>query len=326
MQKKSKISNLDIERNFEMAKIKVKQLFTFLCADLKNLIKFNVIAEEKGNSYPEFSANKRKELNEYLIKYMTDAGNYEIQNVVELMEYVVIFCHELAHCLNNHSVYKPEKNVEFAAMEGHADFLAGRMATAFYTYGTNLQKIIKDDYKYDEKDQRNKTAYCKLMGQAFSKLYFDYYKGNEHPRYPHPTERVGLHIAGVSSFFYRSPRFQVVRGEYVLINMLLVKNLAPEIITEMGKAHESNKTESEFISHVLDVHLKIQGEQPQINDIESPQLHHIFGTQYIKNERIRRMHKEHMKNEVLNFVKEKGLTDLINEEVFDEFELRKNNN
>ncbi|HAV6046970.1 TPA: hypothetical protein JI284_19225 [Acinetobacter baumannii] len=301
-----------------MAKIKVKQLFTFLCADLKNLIRFNVIAEEKGNSYPVFSANKKKELDEYLIKYMSDAGNHEINDVADLMEYVLIFCHELAHCLNKHSVYKPQDNAEYSAMEAHADFLAGRMATAFYTYGYNLRRIIETDYKYDKKIQRDKTAYCKLMAKAISKAYFDFYKGNEDPRYPHPTERVGLHIAGISSFFYRSPQFQTKRGEYVMINLVVTLNLDSSIHQDMSEAKVLDKADSKFLKHVLDVHLKIQGDQQQINDIKSPPLQDIFGTQYINNENIRRMHKEHMKNEVLNFAREKGLTDLINEEVFEE--------
>lgn len=309
-----------------MARIKVKQLFTFLCADLKQLIRFNVVPVDKGFSHVDFSANKKSELNEYFIKYTTDAGNYEIKDVVELMEYVLIFCHELAHCLNNHSVYRPEENTEYSAMEAHADFLAGRMATAFYTYGYNLQRIIETVYKYNKKDQRDKTVYCKLMAKAISKLYFDFYKGNEDPRYPHPTERTGLNIAGISSFFYRSPQFQTVRGEYIMINLVITMNLDPEIHTDMREASILGEANSKFMEHVLDVHLKIQGDTSQINDIQSPLMQHIFGTQYIKNERIRRMHKEHMKNEVLNFVKEKGLTDLINEEVFDEFELRKNNN
>lgn len=303
-----------------MERIKVKQLFTFLCADLKSLIKFNVITVDMGFSNLDFSANKKRELDEYLIKYRTDAGNHEIRDVAELMEYVLIFCHELAHCLNNHSVYRPEENTEYSAMEAHADFLAGRMATAFYTYGYNLKRIIEKDYKYNRKDQRDKTIYCKLMSKAISKAYFDFYKGNENPRYPHPTERVGLNIAGISSFFYRSPQFQTVRGEYIMFNLVLTTNLSTEIHTDMREASILGEANSKFMEHVLDVHLKIQGEKPQINDIQSPLMHHIFGTQYIKNESIRRLNKQHMKNEILNFVREKGLTDLINEEVFDKFE------
>ncbi|PWB14211.1 hypothetical protein DCO44_09875 [Acinetobacter sp. AM] len=303
-----------------MSKIKVKQLFTFLCADLKKLIEFNVLPVDKGNSTPEFSANKKKELNEYLIKYMSDAGNYTINDVVELMEYVIIFCHELAHCLNNHSVYKPEQNDEFSAMEAHADFLAGRMATAFYTYGINLMNIIEKDYKYDKKTQRDKNAYCQLMAKAFNKLYAEYYKENEHPRYPHPTERVGLNIAGVCSFFYRSPQFQTTQGEYVMMNYVMTKNLDSNYFNDMEEANNSGKLESNFMNHVLDVHLKIQGDSMQINDIGTTQLHNIFGTQYIKNEQIRRHHKEHMKNEILHYVNEKGLADLIDEKVFEQFE------
>ena len=251
---------------------------------------------------------------------MSDAGNHTINDVVELMEYVVIFCHELAHCLNNHSVYKPEQNVEFSAMEAHADFLAGRMATAFFTYGINLRKIIEKDYKYDKKDHRSKIEYCKLMSKAFSKLYLEYYKGNEHPRYPHPTERVGLNIAGVCSFFYRSPQFQTVRGEYVMWNFVMTKNLDASYFADMQEAKNSGKSEASFMNHVLDVHLQIQGNNNQINDIGPNQLHHIFGTQYIKNEQIRRQHREHMKSEILCYAEENGLMNLINDDVFERFE------
>ncbi|HDV0685957.1 TPA: hypothetical protein RHI37_003593 [Acinetobacter baumannii] len=308
-----------------MAGIKVKQLFVFLCADLEKLITFDVSPVDKGFSNIDFSANKKRELNKYFIKYTTDAGNYELKDVIELMEYVLIFCHELAHCLNNHSVYKPEENAEYTAMEAHADFLAGRMATALYTYGYNLRKIIEIDYKYDKKDQRTKSVYYKLMSKAISKLYFDFYEGNEDPRYPHPTERVALNIAGISSFFYRSPQFQTESGDYIMANWTLTMNLDSEIHTAMREARILGEANANFIKHVLDVHLKIQGDSPQINDIQSPQMHHIFGTRYIKNEQIRRLHKEHMKNEILNFAKEKGLTHLINEEAFEQFELRINN-
>lgn len=308
-----------------MARIKVKQLFVFLCADLKKLITFDVSPVDKGFSNIDFSANKKSELNQYFIKYTTDAGNYELKDVIELMEYVLIFCHELAHCLNNHSVYRPEENTEYSAMEAHADFLAGRMATALYTYGYNLQRIIGTVYKYDRKDQRTKSVYYKLMSKAISKLYFDFYKGNENPRYPHPTERLGLNIAGISSFFFRSPQFQTEQGDYIMSNWILSTNLDSEIQTDIKEASVLGEANSEFLKHVLDVHLKIQGDSPQINDIQSPQMHHIFGTQYINNEQVRRLNKERMKNEILNFAKQKGLTHLINEETFEQFELRKNN-
>lgn len=90
-----------------------------------------------------------------------------------------------------------------------------------------------------------------------------------------------------------------------MINLVVTLNLDSSIHQDMREAKVLNKADSKFLKHVLDVHLKIQGDQQQINDIKSPPLQDIFGTQYINNENIRRMHKEHMKNEVLNFAREK---------------------
>ncbi|MDC4825685.1 hypothetical protein NQ838_15225, partial [Acinetobacter baumannii] len=137
-----------------MAKITVKELFEILNDDLKDLIVFNVKTEDKGNSYPVFSSNKKRELDEYLISYMRDAGHHEISDLAELMEYVIIFSHELAHCLNKHSTYKPEEKIESVVMEGVADIMAGRIATAFYTYGTNLKKVIAEKYNIDDLNLR----------------------------------------------------------------------------------------------------------------------------------------------------------------------------
>lgn len=303
-----------------MSRLTVKQLFNFLCEDLEHLINFNVVIVDKGNTYPEFSANKMKDENEYLIKYMTDAGNQEIENIEDLMKYVVLFCHELGHCLNAHSTYRAEENVENQALEAHADFLGGRLSTAFYTYGPNLKKIVVKDYQYPEDEQRNKQAYCKLMGNVFSKLYFEYYKDNSHPRYPHPTQRVSLNIAGVCSFFYRSPQFQAIPGEYITMNMVMTLALDSEIHQELHRAHQTGQANSNFIKHVYSVHRKIQGEKSEINDIEAPHLEHLFGSRFYKSEVEQQLHKEFMKKEILTYAKQKNIADLVNEEIFEDFD------
>lgn len=302
-----------------MSELTVKQLFSFLCEDLKLLIVFNVVVVDKGNSYPEFSANKMRDENEYLIKYMTDAGDQKIESIEELMMYVVLFCHELGHCLNAHSTYRPEENLEYQALEAHADFLGGRLATAFYTYGLHLRGVIGEVLQYPESEKKCKTTYCKLMGKVISKLYFEYYRDNPHPRYPHPTERTGLNIAGVCSFFYRSPQFQTTQGEYIAMNMVMTLALDPTIHKELHEASLTGTATSEFIQHVPSVHLKIQGDKSEINDIETPHLENIFGSKYYKNEVEQERHKEHMKQEILNYAKQKNLTDLVNEDVFETF-------
>lgn len=302
-----------------MSELTVKKLFTFLCEDLENLIKFDLVVVDKGNAYPEFSANKMKDENEYLIKYMTDAGNQVIESIEELMMYVVLFCHELGHCLNAHSTYRPEENVEYQALEAHADFLGGRLATAFYTYGLHLQKVIEEILQYPESEQKCKTTYCKLMGRVISKLYFEYYRDKPHPRYPHPTERTSLNIAGVCSFFYRSPQFQTTQGEYIAMNMVMTLALDSTIHKELHEASLAGTATSEFIQYVQSVHLKIQGEKNEINDIETPHLEHIFGSKYYKNEGEQQLHKEHMKQEILTYAKQKNMTHLVNEDVFEIF-------
>lgn len=40
------------------------------------------------------------------------------------------------------------------AMETHADFQGARIATALYTYGKNLRKILREDFKYADKLKR----------------------------------------------------------------------------------------------------------------------------------------------------------------------------
>lgn len=300
-----------------MKQITVKQLFILLCADVKSLIKFDVQAVDSGFSRSHFSANKLKDIAKYYVKYSRDAGNYQINNIEELMEYVVIFGHELTHCLNNHSVYKTESKSENIAIETHADFQGARIATALYTYGTNLKKIIKEDYEYHDKYKKDKTAYCKLMARVFSKLYHDVYLNNDIPEYyPSAFKRVGLNIAGVASFFYRSPQFQKRKGEYVGMHLIMVKNLEEGIIKSIYDEKAENFESNEWIDNVVNIHRIIQGDDFQINDIESPAFEPVFGTSYYKDNFMRDFQKESMKNEILSYAKNKGLSDLINEDMF----------
>lgn len=316
MQKKWKKSSLNIEV-LKMAKITVKELFEILNEDLKDLIVFNVKTEDKGNSYPVFSSNKMRELDEYLISYMKDAGHHEISDLAELMEYVIIFSHELAHCLNKHSTYKPEEKIESVVMEGLADVMAGRIATAFYTYGTNLKKIIAEKYNIDDQNLRDRNTFCILMGKALSKLYFEFYRENSSKGYPPPAQRVALNITGITSFFYRSPKYQGIRGDYLAINIKLSESLDSSILSDISETCSNNKSVNEFMQKVLELHLKIQGNEEQINDIGSPDLKHIFGTKYIEGSKeMKELHREHLKEEMFHYAKIKGITHLIDESIF----------
>lgn len=157
------------------------------------------------------------------------------------------------------------------------------------------------------------------MGRVISKLYFEYYRDNLDSRYPHPTERTSLNIAGVCSFFYRSPQFQTIQGEYIAMNIVMTLALDPRIHKELQEACLKGTANSAFIKHVQSVHLKIQGGKGEINDIETPYLEHIFGSKFYKNEAEQERHKEHMKQEILNYAKQKNMTDLINEDIFENF-------
>lgn len=316
MQKKSKKSSLNIEV-LKMAKITVKELFEILNEDLKDLITFNVTTVEKGNSYPFFSSNKKSELDEYLIKYMKDAGRHEINDLAELMEYVIIFSHELAHCLNKHSTYKEEEKIESIVMEGLADIMAGRIATAFYTYGSGLKRIIAENYNDDGLNLRDKKVYCILMSKALSKLYFEFYQENISKDYPSPALRIGLNITGITSFFYRSRQYQKVKGDYLQINMDISLNLDPLILTDMTETSSNDKSVDEFMQKTLELHIKIQGDEGQINDIRSPDLKHIFGTKYVEGSKeMKDLHREHLKEEMFHYAKIKGITHLIDESIF----------
>ncbi len=316
MQKKSKKTSLNIEV-LKMAKITVKELFEILNEDLKDLITFNVTTVEKGNSYPFFSSNKKSELDEYLIQYMKDAGRHEINDLAELMEYVIIFSHELAHCLNKHSTYKEEEKIESIVIEGLADIMAGRIATAFYTYGSGLKKIIAENYNDDGQNLRDRNTFCILMGKALSKLYFEFYKQNSSTSYPPPAQRVALNITGITSFFYRSPKYQGIRGDYTAINIKLSLSLDSSILTDISETSPNDKSVDDFMKKIHELHLKIQGSDEQINDIKSPRFKHIFGTKYIHaTQKQKEVQKVLLKQEMLSYAKIKGITDLIDETFF----------
>lgn len=300
-----------------MSSITVQQLFKFLCADVQRIIKLDVNVVDKGFSLPHFSANKLKDVEKYFIKHSRDAGNFKITNVEELLEYVVIFGHELTHCLNKHSGYTAENNRENVAIETHADFQGSRIATALYTYGVNLKKILKEDFKYPDKLKKDKTVYCKLMGKVFSKLYYDFYLEGDSKAYPDAFKRVGMNIAGVASFFYRSPHFLQARGEYVGMHLLMILALDKGIID--SNYDESKPPEKfDFIHDVVSVHRKIQGDNTRITDIESPMFEPIFGTNYHKNDTDRLIQKYEMRDEILDYAKKKDLLHLINEDIFKE--------
>ncbi|HAV3158472.1 hypothetical protein [Acinetobacter baumannii] len=300
-----------------MAKITVKELFEILNEDLKDLIVFNVKTNEKGNSYPVFSSNKKRELDEYLISYMKDAGHHQISDLAELMEYVIIFSHELAHCLNKHSTYRPEEKIESVVMEGLADIMAGRIATAFYTYGTNLKKVIAEKYNIDGLNLRDRNTFCILMGKALSKLYFEFYKENNSKGYPPPAQRVALNITGITSFFYRSPQYQDIRGDYTAINIKLTVSLDSSILTDLSETCPKDKSVDDFMKKIHELHLKIQGSDEEINDIKSPRFKHIFGTKYIHaTQKQKEVQKVLLKQEMLSYAKIKGITDLIDETFF----------
>lgn len=297
-----------------MLKINVEQLFILLCADVKSLITFEVEAIDKGYSLPHFSANKLKDHKKYLIKYSRDAGNAHIKDVEELLEYVVIFGHELTHCLNDHSAFQVSSNNELIAMETHADFQGARIATALYTYGINLRKILKVDFKYDDKLKKDKTIFCKLMGRVFTKLYYDFYIDGDTRTYPEPFKRVGMNIAGVASFFYRSPQFLQARGEYVGMHMVMIGALDKKIIEINHKI--SSLKELNFIDDVVSVHRQIQGNRLRITDIKSPVFEPIFGTNYHKNDRYRLIQKKEMKDEIMEYAEKNNLLDLLSRDLF----------
>lgn len=196
----------------------IYQLFNFLCADVKKLITIDLNIEHTKSSATHFSSNKIKGKEKYLINISKDAGSYKITTIEELMEYVLIFGHELTHCINKHNSYNPENNSEFIATEMHADFQGARIATALYTFGFNLNKIIINEFKYLEKLKKNKRQYCILISKSISKLYNDYFYDTTSSRYPNKNTRLSLCIGGTTSFFYRSPQFQQETGEYALLN------------------------------------------------------------------------------------------------------------
>jgi len=298
-----------------LSKINVEQLFILLCADVKHLITFEVETQNKGNSFIHFSANKLKDQKKYLIKYSKDAGNANIKDVEELLEYVVIFCHELTHCLNDHSTFQAGSNKEVMAMETHADFQGARIATALYTYGKNLRKILREDFKYADKLKKDKTTFCKLMGRVFTKLYYDFYKDGDTTKYLEPFERVGMNIAGVASFFYRSPQFLQVRGEYVGMHLKMITSLDNEIVE--AYQNKSSLKGFQIIDEVVAVHRKIQGNRPKITEIRSPIFEPIFGTNYHKNDKYRLIQKKDMKDEIMEYAKNNNL-DFIKDDIFKE--------
>lgn len=292
--------------------ITIYQLFNFLCADVKKLITIDLNIEYLQSSSTHFSSNKAKDQEKYFIKISKDAGSYKITSLEELMEYVLIFGHELTHCINKHNSYNPEDNNEFIATEMHADFQGARIATALYTYGYNLQKIIFNVFKYPIKKKKKKQEYCTLISKSISKLYKDYFIDNESFRYPKKLTRLSLCVGGIASFFYRSPQFQQEIGEYALLNILITKNLDEDILNHFSNTfHES----LDLINVVQSVHRKIQGTKLYITNIKNPHLENIFGTSYHQNIYSKNIQKEQMRVEILTVLEKHQLEFLITEEL-----------
>lgn len=184
-----------------MSTLNIEKLFKLLIIDIKNIFSLDIEVIERTSGRNHFSSNKVKGEDKYIIYYSEDAGAAEIHTVEELMQFVVIFGHELAHCLNKHNTFRSSLKEEDVAIESMADFQGARIATALYTWGDNLKKLLKEDLQYPDELKKLKIEYSKLMGRVFSKLYKDFYKDNTSSSYPHPCKRVGLNIAGVASFF-----------------------------------------------------------------------------------------------------------------------------
>lgn len=292
--------------------ITIHQLFTYLCADVKKLITIDLKIEHLNSSTTHFSSNKVKDEEKYLIKVSKDAGGYKITSVEELMEYVIIFGHELTHCINKHNSFNPEDNNEFIATEMHADFQGARIATALYTYGYNLRKIIEKNFNYPDKIKKDKKKYCELISKSISKLYKDYFNDNTSPRYPNKNTRLSLCVGGIASFFYRSPQFQQQVGEYALINILITKNLDPDILSNFNSTVDDS---FDLIETVQKVHNKIQGTKLYITNIKNPNLENIFGTSYHQSIYTKSIQKEKMRGEILSALKKHNLDFLITDDL-----------
>lgn len=291
-----------------MSILTIENLFKLLVIDIKNIFSLDIDVVESTSSKSHFSSNKAKEEDKYRIYYSKDAAKAEIHTVEDLMQYVVIFGHELTHCINKHNAFRSSLKEENVAIESMADFQGARIATALYTWGDNLKKVLKEDLKYPDELKKRKIEYSKLMGRVFSKLYKDFYQENMSSSYPHPCKRVGLNIAGVASFFYRMPQYQKQQGEYLWIHFYALNALDEDIRLAMG-AYEEKKIER---NNLLEVHRSIQGDKLQITAIDNIRAEPIFGTYYYKTDAEYLKHKEKMKEEILSYAKNSGLSELIN--------------
>lgn len=296
-----------------MSTLNIEQLFKILVIDLKSIFHLDIEVFEVGSSQSHFSCNKVIGVNKFRINYSKDAGKAVINSVEELMQYVVIFGHELAHCINHHNAYHTRLTHENIAMESMADFQGARYATALYLWGKNLQEILRKNFDYTDGLRRNLIHFCKLMGRVFSILYNDFYKDNNSSLYPHPCNRVTMNINGICSYLYRSPQNLHNPGFYVIANYYITVSLNEDVqkdmITHKNVTHDKN--------HFLEVHRKIQGDNLQITEINNIKAQSIFGTAYHKTDEEHLKQKKEMKNEILDFIKNSDFKEVINPEVLD---------
>ena len=100
-----------------MSILTIENLFKLLVIDIKNIFSLDIDVVESTSSKSHFSSNKAKGEDKYRIYYSKDAGKAEIHTVEDLMQYVVIFGHELTHCINKHNAFRSSLKEENVAIE-----------------------------------------------------------------------------------------------------------------------------------------------------------------------------------------------------------------
>lgn len=256
-----------------MNKITISHLFRELSQDVSELIDFKTLSKESSSQFP-FSSSKINDT--YYINYSRDAANAEIKDIQELLEYLIIFCHELAHCLNKHNGYKTDSLSKERCLETHADHQGANMATYIYAEGKKFDKILAN-FNYTE-NKYKESLFCQNMAGALNKLYFDFYKHNTSSKYLPPEERIITHIMGIAACFFRNQDYLSSSTRYINILQGLVKYVDSQITNNFDASNLDS-----LIPEIRNTHQEIQGINREITQISNPNLKASFGTSYTGN-------------------------------------------
>lgn len=253
-------------------KLTISSLFENLNKDVHSLINFNICSTISSSRFP-FSSTKKG--NQYYINYSKDAGDAEINDIQEFFEYLFIYCHELAHCLNKHNGYRTDVILKDCALETMADHQGTLIAMSIYTYGKNINEILIQNFNCNKNTKYNESLFCQNVAGALEKLYFDFYKENRSRKYLPAGKRIVTHIMGIGSFFQRNRKFLSFKEQYIAIMAKIIVNLNDTIIDIRDMP-----SMEEVITEIKVTHQEIQGDKKQITEIKNPLLVSSFGTSY----------------------------------------------